>query len=479
MTAATEEINPDNALVWNLGTADIETYSVNVENQLQDMDINKLIEGTVEYTTRADWTKGWTTVPAITPTDAMMIGLRDMVYTFGENNGDAVTWGKSGARKLIDTVLTEEDGSYIGVLDFDDPLWDELLDQITLDEAIQFLAKAGDDLENIDSIQLARVYCNDGPLGYTADQVGGYFVRWTENDKNNPYYTPESDPHATYRMAVMPTEPMVAATFNRDMVIREGELLGEDGLYSKESSIYAPGLNLHRAVYCARNHEYYSEDSVLTAYMGDALCSGLRSKGTMAEPKHFAFNHQESNRSGLSTFMTEQAAREGELRNFQMCMSNNNAQGIMTAFNRAGTVYSGGYRPTVTNIARNEWGYMGWFVTDMINGADYMNWRDIVAAGGGAALTSSAYDTSDIGSMEASKDVIAKDQVFQQEMKSNLKYYLFNIAQSNAMNGISSTTEIVYIRTWVENAVFAAEICLGVLTALCFLVSLIKGRKKA
>ena len=479
MTAATEEINPDNALVWNLGTADIETYSVNVENQLQDMDINKLIEGTVEYTTRADWTKGWTTVPAITPTDAMMVGLRDMVYTFGENNGDAVTWGKSGARKLIDTVLTEEDGSYVGVLDFDDPLWDELLDQITLDEAIQFLAKAGDDLENIDSIQLARVYCNDGPLGYTADQVGGYFVRWTENDKNNPYYTPESDPHATYRMAVMPTEPMVAATFNRDMVIREGELLGEDGLYSKESSIFAPGLNLHRAVYCARNHEYYSEDSVLTAYMGDALCSGLRSKGTMAEPKHFAFNHQESNRSGLSTFMTEQAAREGELRNFQMCMSNNNAQGIMTAFNRAGTVYSGGYRPTVTNIARNEWGYMGWFVTDMINGADYMNWRDIVAAGGGAALTSSAYDTSDIGSMEASKDVIAKDQVFQQEMKNNLKYYLFNIAQSNAMNGISSTTEIVYIRTWVENAVFAAEICLGVLTALCFLVSLIKGRKKA
>ena len=81
--------------------------------------------------------------------------------------------------------------------------------------------------------------------------------------------------------------------------------------------------------------------------------------------------------------------------------------------------------------------------------------------------------------MEASKDVIAKDQVFQQEMKNNLKYYLFNIAQSNAMNGISSTTEIVYIRTWVENAVFAAEICLGVLTALCFLVSLIKGRKKA
>ena len=81
--------------------------------------------------------------------------------------------------------------------------------------------------------------------------------------------------------------------------------------------------------------------------------------------------------------------------------------------------------------------------------------------------------------MEASKDAIAKDQYFQQQMKNSLKYYLYNIAQSNAMNGISSTTKIVYIRTWVDNAVLAAEIGTGVLAALCFLISLIKGRKKA
>ena len=478
MTAATEEINADNAILWNLGATDMETYSVNVENQLQDMDINKLIADTVEYTTRSDWTKGWKTVDAITPTEEMMVGLRDLVYTFGENTGDAVTWGQSGQRKLIDAVLTEDDGTYIGVLDFDDPIWDELLNQITLDEAIQFLSKAGDDLENIDSIQLARVYCNDGPLGYTGDQVGGYYVRWTTNDQNNPYYTAETAEMATYRMASMPTEPMVAATFNKELIEREGELLGEDGLWAKESSIYAPGLNLHRTVYCARNHEYYSEDSVLTAIMGNAVCAGLQAKGTMAEPKHFAFNHQESNRSGLSTFMTEQAAREGELRGFQMCMSNNTAQGIMTAFNRAGTVYAGAYRPTLVNIARNEWGYVGWYVTDMINGADYMNWRDITAAMGGGALTSSAYDTSDIGSMEASKSLIEKDQYFQQQMRNSLKYFLYNIAQSNAMNGISSTTEIVYIRTWVDNAILAAEIAAAVLTALCFVLSIVRGRKK-
>ena len=480
LTADTEAINADNAIAWNLAETDMETYSAKVQNQLQDMDINKLLENTVEYTTRSDWTKGWKTVEAITPTDAMMIGLTDKLYTLNENTGDngSITWGQSGPLKLVDALMTDESGAYVGVLDFEDPFWDQLLDQITLDEAIQFTEKAGDDFENLDSIQLARVFANDGPLGYTGDQVGGYFVRWTDSDKNtNPYYTAESDAMASYRMATMPTEPVVAATFNKALIEREGELLGEDGLYSKESAIFAPGLNLHRSVYCARNHEYYSEDSVLTAYCGNALCVGLRSKGTMAEPKHFAFNHQESNRSGLSTFMTEQAARENELRGFQMCMSLNNAQGVMTAFNRAGTAYDGGYRPLLTNIARDEWGYLGWYVTDMINGADYMNWRDVVAAGGGFALTSSAYDTSNIGTMAASKADIQKDIWFQEQMKKGIKYALFNIAQSNAMNGISSTTEIVYVKTWYENVLFGAIIGLSVLTALFLLLGVLADRK--
>ncbi len=479
-TAETETIHADNVIVWNLAARDIETYSVGVENQLQDMNINNLIAGTVEYTTRSDWTKGWKPVSAITPTSSMMQGLKNMQYTLSENTDGSVTWGQAGPLKLIDAMVTGEDGSYQGALPYDDPIWEQMLSQITLDEAIQFIEKAGDDLENIDSIQLSRVYCNDGPLGYTGDQVGGYFVRWTENDKNNPYYIKQTDEMAAYRMASMPTEPVVAATFNKTLIEREGQLMGEDGLWAKESSIYAPGLNLHRSVYCARNHEYYSEDSVLSSYMGNAVCKGLKSKGTMAEPKHFAFNHQESNRSGLSTFLTEQAAREGELRSFQMSMSGNNAQGVMTAFNRAGVNYSGGYRNLLVNIARNEWGYMGWFVTDMINGADYMNWRDVTAGGGGGCLTSSAYDTSNIGQMAASKAAIEKDVWFQQQMKDSLHHYLYNIVQSNAMNGISNTSKIVYIHTWYDIVLLVATIALALLTCTFLFLSVrndFKGRK--
>ena len=65
-------------------------------------------------------------------------------------------------------------------------------------------------------------------------------------------------------------------------------------------------------------------------------------------------------------------------------------------------LFVGAYKNLLEGIARNEWGYR-WFVTDMINGADYMNWRDVTAAGGGGTLTTSAYDTSEIGAMANSK----------------------------------------------------------------------------
>lgn len=475
-TTEEEEINPDNVVVWNLAETDIETYSENVQNELQDCDINNLIKNTVEYTTRSDWTKGWTPVPAITPTEEMMKGLTNSVYEFTEN-GDGLTWGADNGLSLLDFMEMDEDGNCIGALDIDDPQWDDLLDQITLDEAIQFIEKGGDDVENVDSIMLTRTYAQDGPVGFAFDQVAGYFVRWSEDMADEPTYTTESDEMGAYSMATMPTEPVVAATFNTELAQREGELFGEDGLWANVSSIFAPAVNLHRNPYCARNHEYYSEDPVLTGILGSAVCIGGESKGLMTEPKHFAFNHQESNRSGLSTFFNEQAARENELRGFQMIMSNNYCAGVMTGFNRAGTTYVGAYGNLLINIARDEWGYTGWYNTDMINGADYMNWRDITAGGGGNCLTTSAYDTSSIGTMAASKDLIEKDTQFQEMMKYNLKFWMYNLVQSNAMNGLSSTTEVNHVLTWYQKALYGVDAALAVLTVLCIVQGVRKTRK--
>lgn len=221
---------------------------------------------------------------------------------------------------------------------------------------------------------------------------------------------------------------------------------------------------------------------MLVNLMGDAVCKGGASKGLMMEPKHFAFNHQEMNRSGISTFFTEQAGRETELRGFQGAMQSNNAKGIMTAFNRVGTVFAGADEGIQNQIARNEWGYTGWIVTDMINGADYMNWKDSIYGGGGTMLSnSSTYDETEWGSMTANKSAIAADAVFQQKMKDAIKYYAYTTAGSNSMNGVTSDMEMIYVRTWWQNAISIAVIATGVLTAglaVLYVLKAVKDRRR-
>ncbi len=474
---AGEEINGENAMVWTLDATDIETYSVNVQNALQNANLNNLIEGSVEYTTRDDWSKGWETVESITPTEEMMVGLTNSNYSLTEN-GEGVTWGADNGLTFVSMIETDDSGNIIGIADFDDPMWESLVEQITLDEAIQFIEWGADDLENINSVLLPRTYMNDGPVGFAFDQVAGYKTRWTSSDTSYPTYVSGSEEEAGYSMATMPTEPVVASTYNLELVEREGQLMAEDGLYSNESVIIAPGLNLHRTPYCARNHEYYSEDSVLTNLMGKSFCTGTSSKGLVAQVKHLAFNHQELNRSGLSTFFTEQAGRENELRCFQGAMSENLTGSVMTAFNRIGTVYAGAHSGLVEQIARNEWGFKGGMVTDMVNGSMYMNWLDTVAAGGGIMLgTSANWEGTTLGTMEAAKEQISKDTAFQQKMQYSLKTWLYALAQSNVTNGLSATSKIVTVHPWWEMCLFAGEAAFGVLAVVFTGLAFYAGRK--
>ena len=209
---------------------------------------------------------------------------------------------------------------------------------------------------------------------------------------------------------------------------------------------------------------------MLTNILGVAACKGGKSKGLMMEPKHFALNHQEANRSGTATFVSEQGARETELRGFQGCLEGNYAQGVMTAFNRLGCVYAGAHRGLLTNILRDEWGYTGYVVTDMINGAEYMNWRDVTLAGGGGCLTENAYDSSIIGDPNSADNMklIQKDTAFQQELKKMLKYDLYTFANSNTMNGVTTDTRVVRVHPWWEKTLTGINWGSGILALAAF-----------
>ena len=180
----------------------------------------------------------------------------------------------------------------------------------------------------------------------------------------------------------------------------------------------------------------------------------------------------------MSVFFTEQAAIENELRGFQSAMAENIAGGAMTAFNRVGVDYSGASKNLLEQITRNEWGYTGAYVTDMINGADYMNWRDIVFNGGGMALTSAAYADSEIGLMEDVKTDIAKDTAFQEALKLNIKYWLYNLVKTNAMNGITNTSVMESVTPWWQMAFYGVDVFLALLTLL-FVVLYAKKINKA
>ncbi len=478
MSTDAEQINTEAVAVWNLAETDSETYSVNVQNALQDMELENQIGEAVEYTTRSDWNLGWNPVTGITANEKMLVDLRNETWKFTEN-GEGLVYGVDNGLALIDFIELDENGKAAGALDINDEKWDKLLEQLTLDETINFVENGGDDFENLDTVSYKRTFAQDGPVGIAYDQVAGYSVKWNPSQSSMPTYVAPDHPAAHASMAVMPTEPVVAATFNQELVEREGELFGEDGLWANVQAQFAPGLNLHRAVYCARNHEYYSEDPMLTCMMGIAVCKGGLSKGMMMEPKHFAFNHQELNRVGVSTFVTEQAGRENELRGFQGCLAGNYAGGLMTAFNRAGLIYAGSHEGLQVQILRNEWGYDGWIVTDMIGGPNYQQWIGVVFGGGGTCLGSaSTYNNSVIGTMESHRAEIEKDTEFQAKMRQAIKYYLHQEVESAAMNGVTVGSSMEYVRTWWQNAFLAFEVCSGILTLLFAALYIRSLRKK-
>ncbi len=413
----------------------------------------------------------------VTPTDDMKIDLTNNRNALSEN-GNGVTWGTQSGLKLVNLIETDEEGRYVGVVDYDDPLWQQLVETVTLDEAINYIENAGNGISAIDSVGVQAHGIQDGPTGFANDQVAAYFIKWVGGNTKEATYVAEGDECAAYTMNVFPTEPVVGSTFNQALVFEEGKMYGEESLWANIPGTLAPGMNLPRVPYCARNHEYYSEDPMVTNLMGTAFCAGGTAKGLMTEPKHLAFNHQETNRSGASTFMTEQAARENDLRAFMGPLSSNQAMGVMTAYNRVGTVYASAHSGLLEQIVRNEWGFQGWIVTDMAAAPDYMNWLGSVKNGTSGMLTTNATTSaSKFGSMESNKAKILKDTEFQEKMQLAVKSYLYSIARSNAMNGITENTETRYVQTWWQKAIIGAEAATAALTVVFLAVDVFKKRK--
>ncbi len=257
---------------------------------------------------------------------------------------------------------------------YDDTRWKSLLDQMTIQEAAVFTAIGNMIYPDIPSLGfVGGTLANDGPLGFLS-KISNV------SDPNSPWYVSPEDPYANYEVHDSGTPQLWGATFNKELILAFGTLLGNDSLFNGISIIWGPGLNLHRTPYNGLNVEYYSEDPVLSGLLAANYAKGALSKGLIAAAKHFAFNDQETNRNGVAPFMTEQKARELELRAFQIDFESG-MLGTMTTFNRIGTTYASAHEGLIDGILRGEWGFKGYIVTDLVNPATYMTWKESLAAG--------------------------------------------------------------------------------------------------
>lgn len=471
----TEEGDAAKVKTWTLDQLDSATfaYSQNgtaVENQLSDMDLNTYMPGTVTYLSRNDWKGTWPkTYKDLTATDEMLEVMDNDTYEIKEQ-GDtsSITFGEDNGLSLADLK---------GVTDLEDQRWGLLMNQITLEESMIRTAFGGTSTKSIESITSPEVIQNDGPNGFNSYPLGQYANTDTASD--DPYAIDANDPNLNYKFGTMCDATVIGQTFSKQLAAEYGKVVGNYSIWSNLTILWGAGTNLHRVPYNARNHEYYSEDPVLTAYQASEFIAAGKQYGVIIAPKHFAFNDTEVNRTGVSVFMTEQKARETELRGTQACIEDAGALGVMTAFNRVGAYAGNAHYGLLMNILRGEWGFKGLESQDFIMDANYAVLKEAVNCG--VTMTTFTGDNTMAAVTEKwpywTVDNVSKDATMLQDLKNVMTWQNYAIANSNAMDGLSSSSTIVSVRTWYDNAITAAQIIFAILT-LGTLFMYIKSSKR-
>ena len=161
-----------------------------------------------------------------------------------------------------------------------------------------------------------------------------------------------------------PTASATACSFDKDLLFRMGQSLGDKCIREDVSVILGPGVNIKRNPLCGRNFEYFSEDPCLAGEMAASLINGIQSKGIGASLKHFAANNQEFARMSTNANIDIRALREIYLTAFEIAVKKSKPYTIMCSYNKINGTYSSSNKWLLTDVLRDEWKYEGLVVTD-------------------------------------------------------------------------------------------------------------------
>lgn len=403
---------------WKNDKFDAETYGVAangtaISNQLSDSDINlseDLDGAKITYLSRNDWEGTFPTEPLkLALTEKLMAKLQDVQYDASEHEAvDMPVLNARNGLKLYDMIG----------LDYDDPKWEKLLDQMSFDEMVSLIGDSFHWTMPIKSIEAPATRDENGPQGLTASlfQAG------------------DSGGNTSLTATAFTSEDVMAATFNLEIMYDIGRVIGNNCLAADIACLYGPGNNIHRTPYGGRNFEYYSEDAFLSGEMSKEEIRAMAEKGIFVVMKHFALNDCEQDRIGLGVWLSEQAAREIYLKAFQAPVEESDA-GLMVAYTRWGAIWSGGNRGLMNNILREEWGKKGLIITDNVL-TTYVNGADGVMAGG-----VSTFDAM-LPHVTNQLPKYKKDPVMVTAMRDACHQNLYSIANSAGMNGVGPETKV-------------------------------------
>lgn len=324
-----------------------ESDELSATNQFEDA------KGDVQYLSRWNWEE---TMPKemAQPKEAskeLLKALKDQ--SVNEGKADPIKFEKYGL-ELYD----------LKGVDYDDPKWDQLLEQLSVKDMENLITYGGFQTPAINSVKKPATIDADGPAG----------INHLVSQAHGNQYT---------------SEVVVASTWNTELVEEMGAALGKEAKASNITGLYLPGVNIHRSPFGGRNFEYYSEDALLSGKIGSSLSKGAMDQGSYVFMKHFAMYDQETRRyefpTGAATWSTEQAMREVFLKPFEIAVKDSGITGIMSSYNRIGPKWVGESEALLQNVLRDEWGFRGTVISDFYK-PQYMNVDQGLSAGNDLVL---------------------------------------------------------------------------------------------
>ena len=286
--------------------------------------------------------------------------------------------------------------------DYDDPRWEKLLDQLTVDEMTNMIAMAGYQTAAMDSVGKVATLDFDGPAAINNNFTGVGSIGF-------------------------PIEVVVASTWNKELAQAWGEYMGKISQEMGAEGWYAPGMNTHRTAFGARNYEYFSEDGVLAGNMGAKAVEGARKYGVYSYIKHFAL--YEGNAKMVSVWSNEQAIREIYLKPFEISVKQGGANAVMVSWSFLGDKWTGESSNLMNTVLRDEWGFRGMALTDFFrnNGHGFMNADAALANGVDAMLSTFNGEENNVANPEHPTSVL--------QMRNACKNVMYTVVSSWAYDG--------------------------------------------